>query len=284
MQWTGDEPAREVFSMRRNGVEEMNRICLLIVAGLGLGTINTGCMSARGGNQYPTSQTRDPDRSPPIQPAATNPPKFVMRGDQVYELLVPPSGSAHTVIPAGSIALKGHIYVPRAAVFQPSAEVPSNELPFPSKMPEKEKGKSPPTGVGMSDQPRRSATALPDDEELPQATITGVRAMTPEEVAAWEKEKAAKKAAEAKPPAAKLGVPIVEEERTPKELPKFEGPLLGAPVAPYTPPTVPTPTITPPPGALPRQDWTPIPPAGDLPPEDTRPKEKRTDLTTSNRK
>ena len=267
----------------------MNRICFLIAAGLGLGAINAGCTHARGGNQYPTSQThRDPDRAPPISPPTANPPKFVMRGDQVYELLVPPSGSAHTLIPPGAIALKGHIYTPRAAVFQPPVEVPSNELPLPAKMPEKEKAKAPPTGVGMSDpQPRRSATALPDDEEIPRATITGVRAMTPEEVLAWEKEKAAKKAAEAKPPAATLGTPIVEEERTtPKELPKFEGPLLGAPVAPYTAPSIPVPTITPPPSVIPRQDWTPIPPPAsrDLPPEDTRPKLERKDLTTSNRK
>lgn len=116
--------------------------------------------------------------------------------------------------------------------------------------------------------------------------------MTPEEVLAYEKEKAkekaAKDAAATKPPAATLGQPFVEEERqTPGTLPKEVGPILGAPVAPLNPvvPTVPTPTITPPPpAALPRQDWTPVPPARDLPPEDTRPKNGRKDLETSNRK
>ena len=260
----------------------MRRV-LLIVAGFGLCAVASGCMSARA------NQSRDPDRAPPVPMREPNPERYVTRGRTIYELLVPPPGSRHVELPPGTISVKGYDYVPRGFVIDPPmAASPSNsdgfnQLPYPNKMPEKEK--APPKGVGMSDpQPRRSATALPDDEELPQATITGVRAMTPEEIAAWEKEKAAKKAAEAKPPAAKLGVPIVEEERTPKELPKFEGPLLGAPVAPYTPPTVPVPTITPPPGLPPRQDWTPIPPAGDLPPEDTRPKEKRKDLTTSNRK
>ena len=170
----------------------MKRV-LLIVAGLGLCTIASGCMTASA------NQHRDRDHAPAISPPAANPPLFVARGDQVYELLVPPRGGTHTVIPPGAIVVRGHIYIPKAIIPQqgpPATEfVPpagSNPLPMPSKAPAtKSSVNVPPTSLGRDALPKTGSDL--EDDVIPRAEITGVRAMTPEEVAAWEKEKAAKK-------------------------------------------------------------------------------------------